>query len=64
MIYQLNIEWENYYYLRTAIRNEIRRRWKSSCFMSQVKPQPDHYYGEEIDILADLLLQIMEKSPH
>lgn len=64
MIYQIDIEWATDHYLKRAIRNEMRRRWDVSCLMHSLKPYPDHYYGEEIDILADYLLQIMEKSLH
>lgn len=64
MMYQLNIEWDTDHYLKRAIINEMRRRWDLSCFMSSRSPQPDHFFGEEIDILADYLLQMMEKSPY
>lgn len=48
----------NEHLLKKAIRNEIGKRWKSCLFMAPYTETDEHFWGEEIDALADMLLEI------
>ena len=56
--YTMKIEWNHDFLLEKAIRKEMQSRWRLCCFMAPRIYVNDHYYGEEIDYLADILLQI------
>lgn len=44
-----------------AIQNEMRRRWNDTIFMSE-RGYGKHYYENEIDMLADFLLQYYKQE--
>lgn len=46
------------YLLKQAITKYMQRRWEESMFMAPRIKTDDHYWSEEIDALADMLLEI------
>lgn len=45
----------------TAIKEEMQRRWKLTIFMNE-NGYGKHYYDEEIDELADFLIQYYKQT--
>lgn len=44
--------------LKQAITRDMQRRWEESMFMAPRIETDEHYWREEIDALADMLLEI------
>lgn len=58
MTYQINIEWTTDSVLIDALRHEMTRKWDSTIRMANYG-YGKNFWSEEIDILADYLLEVM-----
>lgn len=61
MTYQINVNWETDFLLYNALKHEMSRKWKESIMMAERGYGKD-YWAENLDILADYLLEISRKQ--
>ena len=61
MTYQMNVNWTTDHLLRNALQHEMQNRWKQQIFMCE-KGYGKDYWSDELDILADMLLEQQRAS--
>lgn len=57
----MNVEWTTDHLLCDALKHEMQNRWKQQIFMCQRGYGKD-YWSDELDILADMLLELRRAS--
>lgn len=57
----VKVDWKWDYLLHHAIRHEIDRRWEETMYMAE-KGYGKYYWADEIDHLADILLDMNSNS--